>query len=76
MDQSDTGSVGVFSPVSARSPRGCTRRVQHLLSPHPAYSHNGPIRRRKCGHILMMDQSDVGSAGSEASASHFRISAT
>eukprot|EP00976_Prorocentrum_cordatum_P053629 1082026-Prorocentrum_minimum.AAC.5 len=27
------------------------------------YSHAGPIRHRKCGYILMPDQSDTGSAG-------------
>eukprot|EP00959_Pyramimonas_sp_CCMP1952_P261342 5463851-Pyramimonas_sp.AAC.1 len=28
-----------------------------------AYSHDGPSRRRKCGYILTLDQSDAGSAG-------------
>eukprot|EP00959_Pyramimonas_sp_CCMP1952_P109179 2283336-Pyramimonas_sp.AAC.2 len=29
----------------------------------PNNSHNGPIRRRKRGYILTMDQSNAGSAG-------------
>eukprot|EP00959_Pyramimonas_sp_CCMP1952_P137621 2880303-Pyramimonas_sp.AAC.1 len=33
---------------------GCSVRV---------YSRDGPIGRRKCGYILMSDQSDAGRAG-------------
>eukprot|EP00976_Prorocentrum_cordatum_P004307 84644-Prorocentrum_minimum.AAC.1 len=51
MDQSDAGSVGTFSRR--------TNQTQEVW----AYSHDGPIRRRKRGYILTADQSDAGSVG-------------
>eukprot|EP00976_Prorocentrum_cordatum_P059543 1175544-Prorocentrum_minimum.AAC.2 len=52
MDQSDAGSVGIFSRW--------TNQMQEAW----VYSHDGPIRHRKRGYILTMDQSDAGSVGS------------
>eukprot|EP00976_Prorocentrum_cordatum_P037585 763727-Prorocentrum_minimum.AAC.6 len=46
-DRSDAGSVGIFS-------RG-TNQTQEAW----AYSHEGPIRRRKHGYILKRDQSPL-----------------
>eukprot|EP00976_Prorocentrum_cordatum_P067221 1178642-Prorocentrum_minimum.AAC.1 len=57
MDQSDAGSVGIFS--------WRTNRTQEAR----VYSHDGTIGRRKRGYGLMMDQSDAGSAGVEPYAS-------
>eukprot|EP00976_Prorocentrum_cordatum_P049832 1005296-Prorocentrum_minimum.AAC.2 len=37
--------------------------VRSALRVKSVYSHGGPIRRRKRGHILTADQSDAGSAG-------------
>eukprot|EP00959_Pyramimonas_sp_CCMP1952_P443616 9287115-Pyramimonas_sp.AAC.1 len=51
MDQSDAGSVGIFSLW--------TNQTQEAW----VYSHYGPIGRRKRGYILIMDQSDAGSVG-------------
>eukprot|EP00959_Pyramimonas_sp_CCMP1952_P273894 5725026-Pyramimonas_sp.AAC.1 len=51
MDQSDTGSMGIFS------------RRTHQTQEAWVYSQEGPIRRRKCGYILRRDQSDAESAG-------------
>eukprot|EP00976_Prorocentrum_cordatum_P043609 882349-Prorocentrum_minimum.AAC.1 len=40
MDQSDAGSAGIFS------------RWTNQTQDARVYSHDGPIRRRKCGYIL------------------------
>eukprot|EP00959_Pyramimonas_sp_CCMP1952_P279310 5839815-Pyramimonas_sp.AAC.1 len=46
MDQSDAGSAGTFSRW--------TNQTQEAR----VYTHDGPIRRRKRGSILTMDQSE------------------
>eukprot|EP00959_Pyramimonas_sp_CCMP1952_P263311 5506165-Pyramimonas_sp.AAC.1 len=51
MDQSDTGSTGIFSRW--------TNRTQEVW----VYSRDGPIGHRKHGYVLAMDQSDTGSTG-------------
>eukprot|EP00976_Prorocentrum_cordatum_P027953 567213-Prorocentrum_minimum.AAC.1 len=38
----------------------CRAIALHRLPLAPVYSHNGPIRCRKCGYILMTDQLDAG----------------
>eukprot|EP00976_Prorocentrum_cordatum_P090456 1188133-Prorocentrum_minimum.AAC.7 len=50
-DQSDARSAGIFS-----------RRTNQTQEPR-VFSHDGPIRRKKCGYILATDQSDARSAG-------------
>eukprot|EP00976_Prorocentrum_cordatum_P073505 1181122-Prorocentrum_minimum.AAC.1 len=56
MDQSDAGSAGMFSRWTSQTQEARTQEVR-------VYSHDGPIRRRKCGYVLTTDQSDAGSAG-------------
>eukprot|EP00959_Pyramimonas_sp_CCMP1952_P172653 3607622-Pyramimonas_sp.AAC.1 len=50
-DQSDAGTVGMFSRRTNRTKEAWV------------YSHGGPIGRRKHGYILTADQSDAGSMG-------------
>eukprot|EP00976_Prorocentrum_cordatum_P062112 1176582-Prorocentrum_minimum.AAC.1 len=62
-DPSDAGSAGIFS---RRTRHGVLRRASRWSNQTQkarVYSHDGPIRRRKRGHILTTDQSDTGSAG-------------
>eukprot|EP00976_Prorocentrum_cordatum_P002032 40637-Prorocentrum_minimum.AAC.1 len=47
MDQSDTGSTGIFS-----------RRTNQIQEAR-VYSHDGPLGRRKRGYVLTTDHSDV-----------------
>eukprot|EP00976_Prorocentrum_cordatum_P018082 365627-Prorocentrum_minimum.AAC.1 len=51
MDQSDTGSAGIFARW--------TNQAQEAR----VYPHDEPIRRRKRGYIRTTDQSDTGSTG-------------
>eukprot|EP00959_Pyramimonas_sp_CCMP1952_P191517 4004596-Pyramimonas_sp.AAC.1 len=64
MDQSDTGSTGIFSRRANRiihhgtgTPEGYGRAPNCEAAPAPPAG--GPIGRRKHGYILTMDQSDA-----------------
>eukprot|EP00959_Pyramimonas_sp_CCMP1952_P327776 6862337-Pyramimonas_sp.AAC.1 len=46
-----------------RAVEGIFARWTNQVQAARAYSHDGPIGRKQRGHILMMDQSDAGSAG-------------
>eukprot|EP00959_Pyramimonas_sp_CCMP1952_P371013 7769887-Pyramimonas_sp.AAC.1 len=57
MDQPDAGSAGMFSRWTNQMQEVRTNPMQEAW----IHFHDGPIICRKCGYILMTDQSDAGS---------------